>query len=51
MKYGAFFTDADVTATAKVIVLGQNVAHNLFGDEDPTGTDIRIRNQCSRCSA
>jgi len=44
MKYGAFFTEADVAATAKVCTLGVNVAQNLFGDEDPTGTEIRIRN-------
>jgi len=45
MKYGSFFTDYDVQATAKVCVLGVNVAQNLFGDDDPTGTEIRIRNQ------
>jgi putative ABC transport system permease protein len=46
MKYGSFFTDADVTTTAKVCALGLNVSNNLFGEDvDPTGTDIRIRNQ------
>ena len=31
---------------AKVCTLGVNVAENLFGaDVDPTGTEIRIRNQ------
>jgi putative ABC transport system permease protein len=41
---GAFFTDADVASTAKVCTLGANVAQILFGDEDPTGREIRLRN-------
>ena len=46
MKYGAFFTEMDVSSTAKVCALGLNVANNLFGEDvDPTGTEIRIRNQ------
>jgi putative ABC transport system permease protein len=45
-KYGAFFTEHDVRSTAKVCLLGLNVANNLFGEDvDPTGTEIRIRNQ------
>jgi putative ABC transport system permease protein len=46
MKYGAFFTDQDVTVAAKVCTLGINVATNLFGEDvDPTGVEIRVRNQ------
>jgi putative ABC transport system permease protein len=46
MKYGSFFTEQDVTSVAKVCALGVNVAENLFGaDVDPTGSEIRIRNQ------
>jgi len=48
MKFGAFFTDFDVSSSAKVCTLGVNVAQNLFGDEDPTGTEIRIRNHVFR---
>jgi putative ABC transport system permease protein len=44
MKYGAFFSELDVSAAAKVCTLGINVSQNLFGDEDPTGTQIRVRN-------
>jgi putative ABC transport system permease protein len=44
-KSGTFFTDEDVAATAKVCVLGANVADTLFGDDDPTGQELRIRNQ------
>jgi putative ABC transport system permease protein len=46
MKYGGFFTEMDVSSTAKVCALGLNVATNLFGEDvDPTGVEIRIRNQ------
>jgi putative ABC transport system permease protein len=48
MKYGAFFTDYDVSSAAKVCTLGVNVAQNLFGDEDPTGSEIRIRSHVFR---
>ena len=49
MKYGAFFTPQDVQAAAKVCTLGLNVANNLFGEDvDPTGAEIRIRNQIFR---
>ncbi|MFI5177189.1 MAG: ABC transporter permease [Vicinamibacterales bacterium] len=46
MKYGSFFTDDDVRSAAKVCTLGINVSENLFGEDvDPTGTELRIRNQ------
>ena len=45
-KYGSFFTAQDVQSAAKVAVLGQTVADNLFGpDADPTGQIIRVKNQ------
>src|ERR671913_217475 len=45
-KYGAFFTQQDVSGAQKVAVLGTVVAETLFGpDVDPTGQIIRIRNQ------
>ena len=45
-KYGSFFTSQDVQSAAKVAVLGQTVADNLFGpDTDPTGQIIRVKNQ------
>ena len=43
MTYGAFFSEEDVKSAAKVIVLGANVATNLFGDGvDPTDQVIRV---------
>ena len=44
MMSGQFFTDQDVDAAAKVAVLGETVAQNLFGDSDPTGQVVIIKN-------
>jgi putative ABC transport system permease protein len=41
---GEFFTDADVRAAARVIVLGKTVADNLFQGVDPVGQMVRVRN-------
>jgi putative ABC transport system permease protein len=41
---GAFFTDADVKAAAKVAVLGQTVVDNLYPNGDAVGQVIRIKN-------
>lgn len=41
---GAFFTSSDVDARARVAVLGQTVAANLFGNVSPVGQTIRIGN-------
>ena len=49
LKYGSFFTDEDVKAAAKVVVLGTNVSNTLFGENvDPTDAQIRVRNQVFR---
>jgi putative ABC transport system permease protein len=45
MMYGTFFSEEDVRATNKVLVLGANVADQLFGEGvDPTDQPIRVRN-------
>src|SRR5215203_5079641 len=36
---GAFFSDADVRTAARVIVIGQTLADNLFAGTDPQGRD------------
>ena len=41
---GRFLHDGDVENDAKVAVLGQTVVRNLFGNDDPLDTVIRIRN-------
>ena len=44
LKSGEFFTDRDVTAKAKVCILGSEVGENLFPDENAVGQQVRIRN-------
>ena len=44
MASGAMFTDQDVRSAAKVCVIGQTVAKELFGYSDPIDSTIRIRN-------
>ncbi len=44
MLTGEFFTDEDVAAAAKTAVLGETVAQNLFGDSDPAGQVVIIKN-------
>jgi len=45
MESGASFTDGDVTAGAKVVVLGRTVVDKLFGKRvDPVGQTVRIGN-------
>ena len=40
---GAAFTASDVRSATRVALIGQTTAQNLFGDEDPVGRTIRIR--------
>jgi putative ABC transport system permease protein len=44
MAHGRFLHEGDVDSAAKVAVLGQTVARNLFGNDDPMDALIRIRN-------
>ena len=41
---GRFLHDGDMESAAKVVVLGETVVRNLFGNDDPTDAVIRIRN-------
>jgi putative ABC transport system permease protein len=43
LSSGLYFTDQDNRSQAKVCVIGQTVAQNLFGDANPVGSVIRIR--------
>jgi putative ABC transport system permease protein len=40
---GRLITGEDVQSTARVVLLGQTVVRNLFGDESPLDRTIRIR--------
>jgi putative ABC transport system permease protein len=44
VQSGSFFTDADVRTAARVIVIGQTIADNLFPGMDPVGQDLRVSN-------
>lgn len=39
---GSYFTEGDVAGAARVALVGQTLARDLFGDQDPVGEDIRI---------
>jgi len=41
---GEFFTDADVTSAARVALIGQTIANQLFPGMDPVGQMLRVRN-------
>jgi len=41
---GLPFTDSDVRGGTRVILMGQTVVRQLFGDEDPLGKTVRIKN-------
>jgi putative ABC transport system permease protein len=44
LKSGEEFTERDIRSSAKKAILGSAVAKELFGDQDPVGEKIRIRN-------
>jgi putative ABC transport system permease protein len=44
LAFGRPFTPQDVKSATKVCLLGQTVVENLFGDMDPIGQVIRIKN-------
>ena len=45
---GSFFTEDDLNARHRVVVLGQTVVTNLFGSSDPIGQTIKISRQSFR---
>jgi len=44
VERGTIFDETDIKQTASVAVLGNKVAGQLFGNDDPVGKSIRIRN-------
>jgi len=44
LKSGVMFTQDDVDSAANVAILGTTVVENLFGQDDPVGRTIRIKN-------
>jgi putative ABC transport system permease protein len=45
---GSFFSNDDVVANHRVVVIGQTVVDNLFGSTDPVGQTIKINRQSFR---
>ena len=43
LAYGRFFSENDIKTANKVVILGQTVAKELFGDIDPLGKTIRVK--------
>jgi putative ABC transport system permease protein len=41
---GSAFSETDIEHAANVCLLGASVAQNLFGDEDPIGKVVRVKN-------
>ena len=41
---GTFFGDSEVRSASKVCLLGSTVANALFGDQNPVGESVRIKN-------
>lgn len=39
---GEFFDDSALAGSSRVAVIGQTVAHQLFGNDEPLGADIQI---------
>ena len=44
VQSGEFFTDSDVRTAARVLVIGQTIADNLFAGGDPLGQTVRVQN-------
>lgn len=43
LAYGRYFSENDIRNATQVVILGQTVAQELFGDIDPLGKTIRIK--------
>ena len=44
-QLGRFFTEQDDLGRSRVVLLGQTVVHNLFGDQNPVGETVIINRQ------
>ncbi len=48
LKSGRFLDEGDVETYSKVVVLGMEIAEDLFGDQDPVGMKMKIKNTTVR---
>jgi putative ABC transport system permease protein len=44
LKVGRYFDATEATSRRKVLVIGATVARELFGEQDPVGTTVRVNN-------
>jgi len=44
LKYGRFFEKSDIDSNARVAVLGVDIASDFFGDQNPVGERIKVKN-------
>ena len=44
-QLGRFFTEQEDLSRSRVVLLGQTVVRNLFGDEDPVGQIVKINRE------
>src|SRR5436190_5392301 len=44
VQSGVFFAESDVRTAARVLVVGQTIADNMFAGTDPVGQTIRVQN-------
>jgi putative ABC transport system permease protein len=44
VQTGEFFSESDVRTAARVLIIGQTIADNLFAGSDPIGQTIRVQN-------
>lgn len=44
LLYGRYFTDLEIRSFAKVVIIGETVRQELFGNQNPIGRTIIIRN-------
>jgi putative ABC transport system permease protein len=45
VEHGVFFAEEDVNARARVVVLGRDLANNLFGADDAVGKSVKLNRQ------
>lgn len=48
VEKGRYFTPEESSSGRAVCIIGASIAENFFGDEDPVGKEIRIRNRIVR---
>ena len=48
MESGRWFTGGEIESATRYVILGSDVLHKLFGEDDPLGKGVSIQNQAFR---